>query len=170
VAASFVSAYQTAHGDETITVRDLDKEPLPHIDGEALTAGYMPEEARPESMQKKHQLRLDLIKEITEAKAIVVSSPMWNWNIPSVLKAYIDHLVMPGTLDPYGFKLLAGKAVTIIVASGSAYGDGSQHPEFDHEVPYLKFIFTSLGATDITVIRTEFTLAGVVPGMEGETV
>ena len=51
--------------------------------------------------------------------------------------------------------------------TGGSYSDGSAHPEFDHEVPYLKFIVTSLGATDVTVIRTENTLAGVVPGMEG---
>ncbi len=121
VGASFVASYQASHGDETVVVRDLNANPVPHLDGEALTAGYMPEEARPESMQKKHQLRLDLIKEITEAKAIVVGTPMWNWSIPSVLKAYIDHLVMPGTLDPYGFKLLAGKPVTIIVATGNYF-------------------------------------------------
>ena len=74
---------------------------------------------------------------------------------------------MPGTLDPYGCKGLTGKAITVCIATGGAYSDGASNPEFDHEVPYLKFLFGQLGCTDFSVVRTEYTLAGVVPGMEG---
>lgn len=166
VATEFEAAYKAAHPDETVVTLDLDKEPVPHLDGETLTAGYIPAENRPETMQAKHQRRLDYIKQITEAKAIVVATPMWNWSIPSVLKAYIDQLVLPGTLDPYSFKLLAGKPVTVIAGVGSSYGPESRHPEWNYNTTYLKFIFLSLGATDIEVIMSEYGLAGIVPGME----
>lgn len=146
--------------------KDLAKEPVPHLDGETIVAGYLPEEARSAEQKTKYQYRLDAIKEFTEAKDIVISTPMWNWNVPSVLKAYIDQLVLIGVFDTYEKKLLAGKSVTVIIATGGAYGEGSWHPEWDYESGYLKLILTNLGATNVEVVRTEYTLAGVVPGME----
>ncbi len=166
VAKEFVAAYAEAHPDATIVNRDLDKDPAPHLLGETIFAGYLPEEARSENQKKNHQYRLDLVKEITEARDIVVSTPMWNWNTPSVLKAYIDQIIVIGVLDAYEKKGLAGKSVTIIIACGGAYGEGSWHPEWDYESGYLKSVFTLLGASNVEVIRTEYTLAGVVPGME----
>eukprot|EP00388_Colpodella_angusta_P026184 GDKK01004728.1.p1 GENE.GDKK01004728.1~~GDKK01004728.1.p1 ORF type:complete len:228 (+),score=46.68 GDKK01004728.1:50-685(+) len=162
----FVTTFSATNPDVEVRVRDLAATPLPHIDGEALTAGYVPEENRSEGMKSKHQLRLDLIQEISDAKSIVITTPMWNWSIPSVLKAYIDHIVLPGSLDPYGNKKLAGKKVTVLVATGGSYAADSHHPEWDFVTPYVKHIFTSLGSEDVQVIRAEFTLAGVAPGME----
>lgn len=166
VGKAFAAAFAAANPEIEIRVKDLAANPVPHLDGEALTAGYIPLENRSESMQAKHMLRLELINEIAFASAIVVTTPMWNWNVPSVLKAYIDQIVMPGQLDPYGCKKLADKKVTVIIAAGGFYGPGSHHPEFDFETPYLKHIFTSLGAEDVQVIRAEYCLAGIAPGME----
>jgi FMN-dependent NADH-azoreductase len=123
----------------------------------------MPEEARSESQKKKQQFRSELVQEVKNAKDVVISTPMWNWNIPSVLKAYIDQMV---TSEIYQEKKFTGKSVTIIIACGGAYGEGSWHPEWDFESGYLKTLFTNLGSSDVNVIRTEYTLAGVVPGME----
>jgi FMN-dependent NADH-azoreductase len=164
--AAFASAFAEANPDVEIRVKDLAVNPVPHLDGETLTAGYIPEENRPEGMAAKHNSRLAIINELVEAKAIAITTPMWNWSIPSVLKAYIDQIVMPGVLDPYGCRKLADKKVTVMIACGGSYGPDSHHPEWDFETNYLKHIFTSLGATDIHFIRTEFCLAGVVPGME----
>jgi FMN-dependent NADH-azoreductase len=163
----FVTAFSEAHPDIEVRVNDLNANAVPHLDGEGIFAGYVPEDSRSDSMKAKYQLRLDLIKEITEAKAILVTTPMWNWSVPSVLKAYIDQLIIPGVLDPYGNKKLAGKKVTVVIAAGGAYGPGSHHPEWDFESGYLKFIFNSLGAEDIQIIRSEYCLAGIAPGMEG---
>ncbi len=166
IGAAFVTAYKNAHVEETVVTRDLAKDPINHVDIELLSAGYAPEGSRPASMQKKQDFRNELIKELVDAKAVVITVPMWNWAIPSVLKAYIDHIVSIGKLDPIHNKNLQGKAVTFIVASGSAYTEGSQHPEWDFITPYLKFLFTSLGSTDVSFINVEYTLAGVVPAME----
>jgi FMN-dependent NADH-azoreductase len=166
VGAAFVASYLTAHPNETVVVRDLAKDPLPHMDAEILSANYMPEAARSETQQARHLARMEIVREIVEAKAIVISTPMWNWTVPSVLKAYIDHIIVVGQLDAYTKRLLAGKPVTIIISSGSAYGVDSAHPEFDHETPVLRHIFTSLGATDIQFLYVEHTMAGVYPGME----
>lgn len=163
---TFVEAFKAANVDVEVKVRDLAADPVPHLDGEALTAGFLPEESRTDGMKTKHQFRLDLIKEITEAKEILVTVQMWNWNVPSNLKAYIDQIIMPGTFDAYTEKKLAGKKVTVAIAAGGHYSEGSHHPEWNFEGPYLTHIFTSLGSTDVKVIMAEYCLAGVVPGME----
>jgi FMN-dependent NADH-azoreductase len=164
--AHFVEAFTAAHPDVEVRVKDISEHSIPHLDGETLTAGYVPEENRPEGMQAKFQRRQDIITELVEAKSVVITTPMWNWSTPSVLKAYIDQIVMPGVLDPYTNKKLAGKKITVLIACGSSYGPDSHHPEWDYESGYLKFIFGSLGCEDVQVIRTEFCLAGILPGME----
>ena len=166
VADEFLAAFKESHSDWEVVDRDLNANPVPHLDGVALTAGYVPEEQRSEEMKSKHQLRLDLVNEIVGADEIVLSTPMWNWNTPSVLKAYIDQIIIVGVLDPYTQKKLTGRRVTIIIACGGAYGPGSWHPEWDFESGYLRHVFTVLGATDVDVIRTEYCLAGIAPGME----
>ena len=117
VSATFVDAYKNAHPQSDVVVRDLAANPLPHLDAETLAAGYVPEADRSPSMAAKHQARLDLIKEIKEAEAVVIATPMYNWNIPSALKAYIDQIIMPGVFDAYGQQGLTGKPVTIIYVS-----------------------------------------------------
>lgn len=166
VSKSFLDSFSASFPDVEVKTRDLNANPLPHLDGDGIVAGYLPAEARSPAQASKYALRLELIEELKGASAIVIDTPMWNWNVPSVLKAYIDQIVLPGVLDTTT-KALAGKTVTALVATGGAYGEGSWHPEWDHLTGYLKVLFTNLGSTDVEVIRTEYTLAGVVPGMEG---
>lgn len=163
---AFFETFSAEHSSVEVKTRDFATNPIPHLDGEAIFAGYTPADQRSESAAAKHQLRLDLIDEISKASSIVIDTPMWNWNTPSVLKAYIDQIIMPGVFDT-NTKTLAGKPVTLLVACGGAYGEGSWHPEWDHLSSYLTVVFKNLGATDIELIRTEYTLAGIVPGMEG---
>lgn len=162
----FVKTFSAANPKVLVRVKDLSANPVPHLDGEAISAGYVPVENRTDGQRKKHQYRLDLIDEIAEAKEIVVTLPMWNWGIPSVLKAYIDQILLIGSLDPYTNRKLAGKKVTVLLATGGNYGPDSHHPEWDFVSSYVKHIFVSLGSEDVAVIRAEYTLAGVAPGME----
>ena len=136
---------------------------MPHLDGETIFYAYTPEDKRPATMVTKHDDRIALINEIIGAKYIVIATQMWNWGPPSVLKAYVDQLVLPGTLDPYTQKHLAGKSFTILIASGGSYGHNSER---DFLTGYLSFIGTQLGSEDVKAIRTEYTLAGVQPGLE----
>lgn len=149
-----------------IVARDLNENIEKHLDGVTLFAGYLPEDQRTPEMQANHQHRLDLVEELVQADAVVVSTPMWNWNTPSVLKAYIDQIVVIGQLDPYTEKKLAGKSITILIASGGGYGPDSHHPESDFLTRYLLHVFSALGSTDVQFVRTEYCLAGVAPGMD----
>jgi FMN-dependent NADH-azoreductase len=110
----FVESYRKANPSHTVVSRDLAANPIPHVDAEGLSAGYVPEDQRAATMAAKHKLRLDLISEIQGAAAVVIATPMYNWNVPSALKAYVDQIVMPGVFDSYGNGGLKGKPITVI--------------------------------------------------------
>jgi FMN-dependent NADH-azoreductase len=120
--------------------RDLAAEPLSHL----LARG---EDAH-------------LLDEFIAADTVVIGAPMYNFTIPSQLKAWLDRLAVAGRsfryteAGPEG--LLGGKRVIVALASGGAYGEGSP---FDHAGPYLKSFFNFLG------IEPEFVRAeGVAVG------
>jgi len=165
VSAEFLTAWASAHPDGTIVTRDLSVEPVPHLDGESIFAGYVPADSHAESMAAKHAYRHGLIEQISHVDEIVISTPMWNYSVPSVLKAYIDHVIMPGTFDGTADGL-AGKKVTFIIAQGGSYKPGTPREGWDFASGYLELFAKSLSATDISVILAELTLAGVVPGMD----
>lgn len=166
ISQEFAAAWTAAHPEGRIVLRDLAAETVPHLDGEAIFAGLTPEDQRSESMAAKFNYRKELIAEITGADEIIVSAPMWNWSIPSVLKAYFDQIIMSGTLDASRARGLAGKKITFIVAQGGSYVDGAPRAGWDFATGYLKLIAQALGATDVEIIVAEYTLAGIAPGME----
>ena len=166
VSADFITAWNTANADGTVITRDLDTTPVPHLDVEAIAAAFMGEADRSEPMAAKWGARMFLIEEISGVDEILISTPMWNWSVPSVLKAYIDNLIIPGVFDE-GTATLAGKKVTFVVAQGGSYRDGTPKAGWDYATGYLNQFATAMSATDIEVITVEFGLAGVVPALEG---
>jgi FMN-dependent NADH-azoreductase len=166
ISKEFLNSWTEKNPDGKIFTRDLAANPIPHLDGEAIFAGYTPIEARSEGMIHKHAFRNELIAEITSVDHILISTPMWNWAVPSVLKAYIDQIIMPGVLDGSGAAGLTGKKVTTIIAQGGSYSEGAPRFGWDYETGYIKLVANALGATDVEMILAELTLAGVIPAME----
>lgn len=165
VTAEYITALKAAKPALEIRSKDFSTEPIPHLDGEAIFAGYTPEADRSASAAAKWNYRLDLIKEITEAEEIIISTPMWNWTVPSVLKAYFDQIIIPGVLDGSGADGLKGKKVTFVVAQGGSYAEGAPRHGWDYQSGYLELVAKALGSTDVEVILAELTLAPVVPAM-----
>ena len=165
IGKEFVDAWKIANPQGSVTIRDLNAQPIPHLDAEAIFAGYTPEESRSESAKAKFQFRLDLIAEITSVDDILITTPMWNWSIPSGLKAYFDQIIIPGVLDGSTHRKLAGKKFTAIVAEGGNYTEGDRKG-WDYASGYLKTIAAALGVNDSEVIVSVYGLAGVAPGME----
>lgn len=158
VSKVFLTAFTEKNPSSTIVTRDLATDPVPHLDVEAISAGRIPEAERSAAMQAKFDYRLGLISEVNSAKHILISTPMWNFSVPSVLKAWIDQLIITGSVA------VTGK-VTIIIAQGGSYAEGAPRAGWDWETGYLKQVFSAIGATDIEIILSEFGLAGVVPVM-----
>jgi len=165
VSAEYVASWNAANPDGTVITRDLDKTPVPHLDVESLSARFMAEADRSEPMAAKWGASMLLIEEISGADEILISTPLWNYGVPSVLKAYIDNIVIPGVFDP-STATLAGKKVTFVIAQGGSYADGSPKAGWDYASGFLSKLVGALGATDVEVIGIEFGLAGVVPALE----
>lgn len=166
VADTFIQTWKTSNPNGNVIEKDLVTNPVPHLDGEAIFANYTPADHQSPAMKAKHQYRLDLINEITSVDEILISTPLWNWSVPSVLKAYIDQIVVTGVLDNSGNSGLAGKKVTFVVAQGGSYKEGTPKAGWDYATGYLELVAKALGATDVKTILVEFTLAGVASGMD----
>ena len=109
---------------------------------------------------------MELIEEVKSSQEIVISTPMWNWQVPSVLKAWIDQIIIPGVLDASSEAATLNARVTVVVAQGGSYKEGAPRHGWDYLTGYMKQVFGSMGVKDVEVILAEFTLAGVAPGME----
>lgn len=164
--AVFVDEWVAANPGGTVTVRDLVKTSLPFVDlpwiGGAFTA---PETHSPESAAAI-KVSDDLVAELKAADRIVIGTPMYNFGIPAVLKAYIDHVVRVGvTVSTDNKGLLTGKSADIILASGGDFSPGSPVQKYDQATGYLRQVLAWIGIKDVNIV-----LAGrAVAGVFGET-
>ncbi|QED22954.1 FMN-dependent NADH-azoreductase [Candidatus Deianiraea vastatrix] len=143
----------------TITERDLAKNPVPHINIDNINAFRTPSEQRDEKAKLVLKLADELIEEIKNCDMVVFASPMWNFGVPSVMKAYIDHIVRAGVTfkytetGPVGL-LDAKKKAIIISSSGGIYSQGD-FKSFDHQSTYLESVLQFLGLKDIKSVHVE---------------
>lgn len=142
-----------------ITVRDLAKSPLPHLDGVMIGAFYTPAEKQTEEQKGLLKNSEDSIAELFAADIIIVEAPMWNFGIPSVLKAWIDHIARAGKTFKYTENgavglVPANKKVIIVSSRGGIYSEGAM-AAMDHQEAYLKSVFGFLGLKDFDIVRAE---------------
>lgn len=156
LAAKFVSDWKAAYADGEIVTRDLAEDSLPHVTMDWLGAYFTPPEAL--SAEQKAELAKsdELVQELMAADEIVISTPVYNYNIPASLKAWVDHIVRKGlTLGFDGKGLVTGKKATLIVASGGYYGPGSPIADRNIAPLYMKLIMNVIGITDVSLIYGE---------------
>ena len=116
-------------------------------------AYFTPAEQHTNEMKDLLRLSDDLVAEILEADHIVIGTPVYNYNIPAVLKACIDHIVRKGvTLGFNGEGLVHGKSCTILMASGGVYTEGSPIRDGDIAANYLRLILKVIGIEDVTIV------------------
>lgn len=144
--------------DSTVQVHDLTKHPFPHLEEATLAAFYTPvEQQTPESRQALKNSD-EAIAQLKEADFIVIGAPLWNFGIPSVLKAWVDHIARAGVTFKYDETgaegLIKGKKVYVAMASGGIYSSGP-YQAMDFVSSYLKGLLGFLGMTDLTVFRVE---------------
>jgi FMN-dependent NADH-azoreductase len=161
----FAEAWAAANPHGTITYRDLAADPPPHFDLVAFSANFTaPEERTPEQINARELTDL-YVGEVLDATDILVGMGLYNFGIPSTVKAWFDRLVVPGvTLGPNG-GTLGGKTLTVTAARGGGYGPGTPREGWDHREPWLLHAFEQLGLTDVRFIHAELTLARESPAM-----
>jgi FMN-dependent NADH-azoreductase len=156
--AKFAEQWRTNHPDGEVIQRDLSATMLPLI-----TDDWNATHIEPSKLSPNHRQYLAasdaFIEEIQAADTIVIGAPMYNFAIPSVLKAWIDQIVRIGKTVAYGPHgpqgLLGNKQVVVITARGGAYGKGTPGEKLDFQEPYLRHIFGFVGLTDVSFIHAE---------------
>src|SRR5690242_10158993 len=115
VTAIFRREWEAQHPGGTVVYRDLAANPLPHLTGDGILGALTPAEARTEAQAEAYELRARLAEELERADAVLIGTPMYNFTIPSALKAWLDLVIIPGrTAGDQGS--VAGKPVTVVAA------------------------------------------------------
>lgn len=155
LAARFVEGWRAAHPGASVLRRDLAREPVPHLDAERFGAFLAKDEARDEKQNAVVAYSDRLIDELKRADVIVIGLPMYNFGVPSTLKAYFDHVARAGVTFRYTENgpvgLLTGKKACVLAARGGRYAGTSS----DAQTAYVRQILGFLGIEDVEFVYAE---------------
>ncbi|WP_300617211.1 NAD(P)H-dependent oxidoreductase [Dokdonella sp.] len=145
--AGVVAAWKRNHPTGKVVYRDLAANPLPHW-APVVDADH-----------PSGRVGGDVLEEFLAADVVVVGAPMYNFGIPSTLKAWIDRLAIPGKTFRYTEKgpegLAGGKKIVLVSSRGGVYSTGSAGASADFQEPYLRQVFHFFGIDDIEIVRAE---------------
>jgi FMN-dependent NADH-azoreductase len=165
IARALVAKLQAETPGAKLVARDFAAAPLPHVGEDYVVGRMLPVEQRNAGQAASVALSDTLIAELFASDTIVIASPMYNFGVPSTLKAWIDHLARAGQTFSYGATgpvgLVTGKKVYLIEARGGVYSEGPMGG-YNFQEPYLKTVLSFLGMTDVEAIAIE----GVAYGPE----
>jgi FMN-dependent NADH-azoreductase len=151
----FVAAWRAAHPGRRVIVRDLARDPVPHLDAERFGAFVTKPEDRTKAQAEVLRYSDALIEELKEADVLVIGVPMYNLGIPSTLKAYFDHIARAGVTFRYTERgpvgLLTGKKAYVFAARGGRYTG----TPLDTQTPYLRNVLTFVGMSDVEFVFAE---------------
>src|SRR3954466_8857880 len=148
VATNVLDELTARNPGATVTVRDLARDPLPHIGDDFVAATRGPNGPQTDAQRALLKRSDELVDELFAADVIVIAAPMINFTIPSNLKTWIDYVARAGRTfsdtekGPQG--LVTGKQVILVVARGGVYADKQA---LDFQVPYLRSVLAFLGIT-----------------------
>lgn len=149
----FVADWRATHRNGEVVDRDLMETDLPFVTAPWLQAYFTPAEQHSREMKEALRLSDELVGEILAADHIVIATPVYNYNVPAALKAWVDHIVRKGlTLGFDGSGLVTGKKATVLLASGGVYTEGSPIRDRDIATQYLRLILGVIGITDVTFV------------------
>jgi len=155
LAEHFVSEFVAQHPGTEVVRRDLAANPIPHLDVATVQANMTPADQRTPEQQALAATADTAIAELQAADVLVLGVPMYNFGIPSTLKAWIDSVARAGTTFRYTANgpegLLKGKQTYVLAARGGAY----QGTPADTQTPYLKTFLGFIGITDVTFVYAE---------------
>ena len=161
---AFEAEWRALHPDAAIVRRDLAAEPVPHIADATIAGFYAAPEAMTPELREATALSDALIAELTVADVLLITTPMYNFSVPSALKAWVDQIVRIGrtfSYDGANFTgLVTGRRAVVACAYGAAgYGEGGPLAAFDLLRSYLQLLLGFLGFTDVRFVTAEATTA-----------
>lgn len=167
LATEFVAQLRVGNPGAKVVVRELAKDPIPHLD-EARFGAFL---ARPEA-RTPEQARVvgesdALIDELKAADAIVIALPMYNFGVPSQFKAWVDHVARAGVTFKYTDKgavgLVTGKKAWVFATRGGLYAGTAA----DSQTAYVRQFLAFIGITDVEFVYAEGLAMGEAPRAKG---
>jgi FMN-dependent NADH-azoreductase len=157
VSAAIVDRLRQATPSLDLVYRDLTQIPLAHLSGSHLAAAQgapAPAELGPDLAASAA-----VLNEFLDADIVVIGAPMYNFTIPSQLKAWIDRIVVAGTTIKYGAQgaegLAGNKRVIVAISRGGFYGAGTPAAVGEHLETYLRWVFGFIGVTNLELISAD---------------
>lgn len=158
LADAIIAKVQAVYPGSTVKTVDLVKKHWPHLEEVHISSFFTPADKHTDRDKEAIRHSDEAIRDIGEADILVIGAPMYNFSIPSTLKAWIDHIVRKGITFSYSEKgpegLMKGKKVYVALSTGGIYSAGPMK-QMDFVEPYLRFILSFIGLSDITFVRVE---------------
>ena len=155
----FAQLWAQHNPKETVLLRDVGHHPVPHVTEPWVLGAFAPAEAQTPESKAAIAVSDQLVEEFLSADKYIFGVPMYNLNIPSTFKAYIDQIVRVGktfAVGPNGYEgLVKGKKALFITSSGGAFPAGSPMGAYNFQEPYLKAIFGFIGVTDVQFVTAD---------------
>ncbi|MFI9170647.1 FMN-dependent NADH-azoreductase [Streptomyces lincolnensis] len=165
VTDAFRTTWQEQHPEGTVIYRDLATDPVPHLTVDAHTAGFSdPSTHSPEQTAAFHA-RVRLIEELEQADAVLIGAPMYNFAIPSTLKAWLDNVILVGRTAMTEDSKIKGTPVTVVASRGGSYAPGTPREGYEYVQNYLTAVLTDMLVLDVHFIVPELTMAPQNPAM-----
>ncbi len=162
LSAATVARLREEHAGASVTYHDLAAEALPHVTGALLQIIRGPRDAgQPVAPELAQQAAYSetLLQELLDTDVLVLGAPMYNFSVPSTLKAWLDRVLVAGRTFSYSAAgpkgLVLGKRVIIVSSRGSAMSGAPYEIALDHQEAYMKAVFGFIGVTDLTIVRAE---------------
>lgn len=161
LARQFADQWRRAHPQGTVIEHDLAREPVPHLDADRFRAFSLPADQRSPAQQAAVEYSDRLIGELKRADTLVLGLPLYNFGVPSTLKAYFDHVARAGITFRYTAQgsvgLLTGKRAVVLATRGGIYEGADTQPQ------YIRNFLGFLGIEAIEFVFAEGLALGEEP-------
>ncbi|MGW0625960.1 FMN-dependent NADH-azoreductase [Streptomyces sp. NPDC002758] len=164
VTAAFRRAWEEQHPEGAAIYRDLAADPVPHITADAWSAGYAAPSERTPEQSAAFAARVKLIEELEQADTVLIGAPMYNYSVPSTLKAWLDSVLLPGRTAGET-PSAQGTPVVVVASRGGSYAPGTPREGYEFVQNYLEAVLKGTLGLDLDFIVPELTMAPRNPAM-----
>ncbi|MDB5791945.1 MAG: FMN-dependent NADH-azoreductase [Massilia sp.] len=165
--AEVVADYLAAHPSTTVDYLDLAADTPSHFNVDSLGSKTGVQAEPTEAQRRENAISEKLVSQFLAADVVVIGAPMYNFTVPTQLKAWIDRLAQPGRTFKYGEKgpvgLAGGKKLIVVSTRGGMYSTSDGGQAMEHQESYLKVVFGFFGVTDVRFVRAEGLAMGEAP-------
>ncbi|MEU2281118.1 NAD(P)H-dependent oxidoreductase [Streptomyces sp. NPDC013178] len=165
VTAAFRQAWEEQHPDGTVIYRDLAIDPVPHLDALSASAGFTAPADRTPEQAAAFAPRQELIEQLESADAVLIGAPMYNFTVPSTLKAWLDQVILVGRTAMVEESPIKGTPVYVVASRGGSYAPGTPREGYEYVQNFLQAVLGDMLGMTVDFIVPELTMAHSNPAM-----